>query len=83
MDIVEIYRSKRLLDVRPQWRWRYKAANHTVLANGGESYGNLGDLKEALKRVLHLAEPITITAGQQRIRRYSAWAEVLVVVVGR
>ena len=36
--IVEIYRDK-----GKQWRWRMRAANGNIIANGGEGYKNKGD----------------------------------------
>lgn len=53
IDRVEIYLRKRLLDVEPQWRWRYVAAgNSAKLANGGEGYGKLEDCVLAAARVV-------------------------------
>jgi uncharacterized protein YegP (UPF0339 family) len=51
-DTVEIYKSKRLLAKRTQWRWRYLRSNGKKLADSAESYANLNDLLGSLATVL-------------------------------
>lgn len=57
-DRLEVYRGKRLLRQRSQWRWRFVSGrNGKKLATGGESYNNLGELFDALAIVLGVARP--------------------------
>jgi uncharacterized protein YegP (UPF0339 family) len=51
-DTVEIYKSKRLLAKRTQWRWRYLRSNGKKLADSAESYANMDDLLGSLATVL-------------------------------
>lgn len=46
---VEIYEARRGIALRKQWRWRIRAANGRIVANGGEGYNNRTDLLRALK----------------------------------
>lgn len=39
----EVYKARRGLIGRTQWRWRYLATNGLTLATSGESYNNLSD----------------------------------------
>lgn len=48
---VEIYEARRGLSLRKQWRWRIRAKNGRIIANGGEGYFNKADLLKALDRV--------------------------------
>lgn len=53
LDRVEIFRSKRLLDLGLQWRWRYvREGNNKRMANGGESFENLEDCVISAGRVV-------------------------------
>lgn len=49
--IFEIYEARRGLALRKQWRWRIRAANGRIVANGGEGYNNRSDLLRALEIV--------------------------------
>lgn len=40
------------LDSAQEWRWRFKAANHKVLADSSEGYQNESDLFTALEQVM-------------------------------
>lgn len=44
----ELYRARRGLFVRTQWRWRLRAANGHVIADSGEGYNNRGDALAAI-----------------------------------
>lgn len=50
-DMIEIYEARRGLSRRKQWRWRIRAANGRIVANGGEGYNNRADLVRALEIV--------------------------------
>lgn len=51
MDIrIDIYRGRRKLNGRRDWRWRMWSSSD-VIANGGQGYANLGDLYGALETV--------------------------------
>lgn len=41
-----------------QWRWRLRAANGRILADGGESYTNKDDAVAALKRIFSPENPM-------------------------
>ena len=43
---LEIYR-----DGRREWRWRLKASNGRIMADGGEGYRRLGSARRAANRV--------------------------------
>lgn len=45
-DTVEFYK-----DASGEWRWRRKAANGKLVADGGEGYVNLGDCQEQAERI--------------------------------
>jgi hypothetical protein len=45
---VHVYKTRNPLSSQP-WRWKAVAANGRKIANGGESYTNLTDLKSALR----------------------------------
>jgi uncharacterized protein YegP (UPF0339 family) len=45
-DVVEFYK-----DASDQWRWRRKARNGKVIADGSEGYVNLDDAKEQAERI--------------------------------
>lgn len=49
--MIEIYEARRGLALRKQWRWRIRAANGRIVANGGEGYNNRSDLLRALEIV--------------------------------
>lgn len=51
-DTVEIYKSRRLLAQRTQWRWRFRRSNGKKLADSAESYANMNDLLGSLATVL-------------------------------
>lgn len=48
---VEVYEARRGLSRRKQWRWRIRAANGRIVANGGEGYNNRADLLRGLEIV--------------------------------
>ena len=48
---LEIYEGRRAPFQRKQWRWRIRAANGRIIANGGEGYANRADLEAALDLV--------------------------------
>lgn len=56
----EVYRARRGLLLRPQWRWRLKAANGRIVATGGESYNNRGDCMGMVRRIRDEAAEATI-----------------------
>ena len=60
--IFEVYRARRGLLRRNQWRWRLKAANHLVVATSGEGYNNKQDCIVAAQMVREEAagSPITV-----------------------
>lgn len=43
-----IYRARRGLLRRPQWRWHLKAGNGRIIATSGESYNNRLDAVKAV-----------------------------------
>lgn len=45
-DVVEFYK-----DATGEWRWRRKARNGRLIANGGEGYTNLDDCREQAERI--------------------------------
>jgi uncharacterized protein YegP (UPF0339 family) len=47
----EVYRARRGLLLRPQWRWRLCAANGRIIATSGESYNNRSDCLHAIDLV--------------------------------
>lgn len=47
----EIYRARRGLLTRTQWRWRLRAANGQILANGGEGFNNRADLMRSIASI--------------------------------
>lgn len=47
----ELYRSKRGLFRRTQWRWRLIAGNGRVIATSGESYNNRSDAKSIISTI--------------------------------
>lgn len=51
-DTVELYKTKRLLGIRAQWRWRYVRSNGRILADSAESYMNFTDMIGSLATVL-------------------------------
>lgn len=46
---IEIYEDK-----AGKWRWRMRAANGQVIADGGEGYANQSNIKRALRRLAGL-----------------------------
>lgn len=46
--MIEIYEARRGLSLRKQWRWRIRAKNGRIVANGGEGYNNRADMLRAL-----------------------------------
>ncbi|NQU09279.1 DUF1508 domain-containing protein [bacterium] len=46
---IEIYK-----DRAGGWRWRLKAGNGEIIADSGESYTRLPDVKKAILRVLEI-----------------------------
>lgn len=51
----ELYRAKRGLLRRNQWRWRLIADNGRVIATSGESYNNRSDAFAIIGRIKRLA----------------------------
>ena len=47
--MIEIYEARRGLALRKQWRWRIRATNGRIVANGGEGYNNRADLLRGQK----------------------------------
>lgn len=51
----ELYRAKRGLLRRTQWRWRLIAGNGKTIAESGESYNNRSDAMEMIGKIKRLA----------------------------
>jgi uncharacterized protein YegP (UPF0339 family) len=58
----EIYRARRGLLFRTQWRWRLRAGNGRIVATSGEAYNNRADLLRAI--VLIQAEAPQAPVGE-------------------
>lgn len=50
-DRIEIYRARRGLLFRAQWRARVLGGNNRVIFVSAESYNNLGDLMKQVERL--------------------------------
>lgn len=59
---VQVYKSRNPLARQP-WRWRAVAANGRRLANGGEAYTNLEDLRRALRLLFDSTVTVYGTSG--------------------
>lgn len=85
IDRIEIYKSRRVLKRRREWRWRFVAGNGKRLANGGEGYANLGELLDALARVIGVARgdllELQVSRNAYSINR--AGRTIHMVVLGR
>lgn len=82
LDTLEIYRGRKNKVGRTQWRWRFRAANGNILANGGEGYANLLDLVSSSQRVLDISpiELATRMVGQEyRVPRRGSGSWIRVV----
>lgn len=53
-----VYRARRGLLLRVQWRWRLKAPNGRIVAVSGEGYANKRDAITAIDLVQRSAEAI-------------------------
>jgi uncharacterized protein YegP (UPF0339 family) len=53
-----VYRARRGILLRTQWRWRLKAKNGLVIATSGEGYSNKGDALRAIQLVQDSASAI-------------------------
>lgn len=62
--IIEVYPSRRLGVGRQQWRWRAKAGNHRIIANGGESFINIGDALDSVDALFRSSDVWLHEAGQ-------------------
>ena len=52
---IEIYRERHgAVYGSRDWRWRLVAPNHRTIAEGGEGYRRIGDLKKSLDKILGL-----------------------------
>ncbi len=47
----ELYRGRRGLQLRAQWRWRLKAKNGRIIAHSGEGYANRADAMNAINLI--------------------------------
>jgi uncharacterized protein YegP (UPF0339 family) len=66
-DTVEIYKGRRGLSRRAQWRWRFLRSNGKKLADSAESYANVADLLGSLATVLGVPrEDVAVTYGTAR-----------------
>jgi uncharacterized protein YegP (UPF0339 family) len=54
----EIYRSG---VIRREWRWRLRAQNGRIVANGGEGFRNLADLHRSIDLVQRSADCARLT----------------------
>lgn len=62
----EVYRARRGLLLRTQWRWRLRARNGCIIATGGEGYANRSDAKSAIEiiRTSAITAPIHFDDAQ-------------------
>lgn len=58
----EVYRARRGLLRRPQWRWRLKAKNGRTVAHGGEGYNNRADCLHAIE-LIRTEAPYAVIKG--------------------
>ena len=57
-DTLTFYRSGFF---KKQWRWKYQSSgNHEQLANGGESYAELGECVRSAFRVCGIENPLSM-----------------------
>jgi uncharacterized protein YegP (UPF0339 family) len=47
----EVYRGRRGIFGRTQWRWRLRAANGKIIADSAESYNNRADCLMIIERI--------------------------------
>lgn len=60
----ELYRARRGLLLRVQWRWRLKARNGKIIATRGESYANRADAINAIELIRNQASRAPIDLVQ-------------------
>lgn len=80
METIEVYRSRSLVPGHSGWRWRMRAHNGHVLANGGQAYSRRKDMVAAIERVtgLEVAFPSKYTRqGRAASPGNGRWAEVV------
>jgi uncharacterized protein YegP (UPF0339 family) len=46
-----------------EWRWRMKAANGRIIANGGEGYKRFGDMDKTLASLWPMRDHFTVVKG--------------------
>lgn len=59
-----VFRARRGLFSRPQWRWRLTADNHKIIAVSSESYNNRIDCLAAIAAIIGLSDDTPVAVDK-------------------